>query len=117
MRNSFKSIGKVATLLASTALLMATTAIIPAEAANKAGGSCSKVNAKARIGGDSYVCTKNPTVKNAKLTWPESKMVIRPVNEADKKATTNPLIASLTSRFKNLDFICLVCLITEWKDS
>ena len=69
MRNSFKSIGKVATLLASTALLMATTAIIPAEAANKAGGSCSKVNAKARIGGDSYVCTKNPTVKNAKLTW------------------------------------------------
>jgi hypothetical protein len=69
VRNSIKPIGKVATLLASTVLLLATTAIIPAEAANKAGGSCSKVNAKARIGGDSYVCTKNPTVKNAKLTW------------------------------------------------
>lgn len=48
---------------------MATTAVIPAEAANKAGASCSKVNAKAKIGGDNYVCTKNPTVKNAKLTW------------------------------------------------
>ena len=48
---------------------MATTAVVPANAANKAGGSCSKVNAKAKIGGDNYVCTKNPTVKNAKLTW------------------------------------------------
>ena len=69
MRNSIKSIGKVATLLASTALLMATTAIIPAEAANKAGARCTKTNAKTKIGGDSYICTKNPTVKNAKLTW------------------------------------------------
>ena len=69
MRNSIKSIGKVSTLLASTALLMATTAVFPAEAANKAGGSCTKVNAKAKIGGDNYVCTKNPVVKNAKLTW------------------------------------------------
>jgi hypothetical protein len=48
---------------------MATTAVIPAEAANKAGARCTKVNAKAKIGGDNYVCTKNPTVKNAKLTW------------------------------------------------
>ena len=69
MRNSLKTIGKVTTLLASTALLMATTAVIPAEAANKAGARCTKSNAKTKIGGDSYVCTKNPTVKNAKLTW------------------------------------------------
>lgn len=69
MRNSLKTIGKVTTLLASTALLMATTAVIPADAANKAGARCSKSNAKTKIGGDSYVCTKNPTVKNAKLTW------------------------------------------------
>jgi hypothetical protein len=48
---------------------MATTALIPAEAANKAGAACKKVNAKTKIGGDGYVCTKNPTVKNAKLTW------------------------------------------------
>jgi len=48
---------------------MATTAVIPAEAANKAGARCTKANAKTKIGGDSYVCVKNPTVKNAKLTW------------------------------------------------
>ena len=69
MSTLVKTLGKVSTLLAAAALLMATTAIIPAEAANKAGASCTKVNAKAKIGGDSYVCTKNPTVKNAKLTW------------------------------------------------
>jgi len=69
VRNSVKFIGKSATLIAVTTLLMATTAIIPAEAANKAGARCTKVNAKTKIGGDSYVCTKNPTVKNAKLTW------------------------------------------------
>ena len=69
VRNSLKFIGKSASLISATTLLMATTAIIPAEAVNKAGASCTKVNAKAKIGGDSYVCTKNPTVKNAKLTW------------------------------------------------
>ncbi len=69
MRNSIKFIGKLSTLFAATSLLVATTAIIPAEAANKAGARCTKVNAKAKIGGDSYVCVKNPTVKNAKLTW------------------------------------------------
>ena len=69
MRNSFKFIGKGATLLAATSLLMAVTAVIPAEAANKAGARCAKANAKTKIGGDNYVCTKNPTVKNARLTW------------------------------------------------
>lgn len=69
MRNSFKFIGKGATLLAASSLLMAMTAVIPAEAANKAGASCTKANAKTKIGGDRYVCTKNPTVKKAKLTW------------------------------------------------
>jgi hypothetical protein len=48
---------------------MATTAVIPAEAANKAGAACTKANAKTKIGGDQYLCVKNPTVKKAKLTW------------------------------------------------
>ena len=39
------------------------------EAAVKAGSVCSKAGAKTKIGGDSYVCAKNPTVKKAKLTW------------------------------------------------
>ncbi len=69
MRNSIKFIGKGATLLVATSLLMAMTAVIPAQAANKAGAGCSKANAKTKIGGDNYVCTKNPTVKKAKLTW------------------------------------------------
>jgi hypothetical protein len=61
--------GKGATLLAASSLLMAMTAVTPAEAANKAGARCTKANAKAKIGGDNYVCAKNPTVKNAKLVW------------------------------------------------
>ena len=48
MRNSFKFIGKGATLLAATSLLMAVTAVIPAEAANKAGARCTKANAKTK---------------------------------------------------------------------
>lgn len=42
---------------------------VPAQAANKAGGSCTKTNAKAKIAGFDYICQKNPTVKRAKLTW------------------------------------------------
>ena len=69
MRNSLKQLGRGATLFAATSLLMATTAVIPAEAANKAGAACTKANAKTKIGGDQYLCVKNPTVKKAKLTW------------------------------------------------
>ena len=69
MRISLKQLGRGATLFAATSLLMATTSVIPAEAANKAGAACKKANAKTKIGGDNYVCIKNPTVKNAKRTW------------------------------------------------
>lgn len=63
---------KSISLLAATfGLVLGATTMMssPAQAANKAGGSCTKANATAKIGGDSYVCTKNPIVKNAKLTW------------------------------------------------
>ena len=69
MRISLKQLGRGATLFAATSLLMATTAVIPAEAANKAGAACKKLNAKTKIGGDQYLCVKNPTVKKAKKTW------------------------------------------------
>jgi len=69
VRNSLKQLGRGATLFAATSLLMATTTVIPAEAANKAGAACKKANSKTKIGGDNYICTKNPTVKNAQLTW------------------------------------------------
>jgi hypothetical protein len=63
MRKSFAGLATTMALVASV------TIATPSFAANKAGGSCTKANATTRIGGDKYVCTKNPTVKNAKLTW------------------------------------------------
>ena len=69
MRSSVIKLGKRASVIAAMALLATTTSFIPAEAANRAGGPCPKLNAKARIGGDQYVCTRNPIVKNAKRTW------------------------------------------------
>ena len=63
MKKSFS--GLVTTLVLVASVTIAT----PSFAANKAGGSCTKANATTRIGGDKYVCTKNPIVKNAKLTW------------------------------------------------
>lgn len=69
VKNSVMSIGKRASFVAAMALLTTMTSFIPSEAANRAGGPCPKLNAKARIGGDQYVCTRNPIVKNAKRTW------------------------------------------------
>ena len=59
-------------ILAATfglALALSSVVAIPAEAAYKAGAVCTKANATTKIGGDQYICTKNPLVKNAKLTW------------------------------------------------
>lgn len=69
MQSSAIRFGKRASVIAAMALLATTTSFIPAEAANRAGGPCPKLNAKVRIGGDQYLCTKNPTVKSAKRTW------------------------------------------------
>ena len=63
MKKSFS--GLVTTLVLVASVTIAT----PSFAANKAGGSCTKANATTKIGGDKYVCTKNPIAKNAKLTW------------------------------------------------
>lgn len=69
MRVSFVKIGKKATVVAAMALLTTTTSFIPAEAAAKAGARCTKEGATARIGGDRYVCTKNPRYPNERRTW------------------------------------------------
>jgi len=55
--------------IATSSLLLLGLMGLPAQAANKAGGSCSKTNAKAKIAGFDYICQKNPTVKKAKNTW------------------------------------------------
>lgn len=41
----------------------------PANASVKPGAKCSKVNQKAKVGKDSYVCTQNPNLKKKQLTW------------------------------------------------
>lgn len=55
--------------IATTTLFILGLISVPAEAANRAGGTCTKSNAKAKIAGFDYICQKNPTVKKAKLTW------------------------------------------------
>lgn len=69
MRISFVKIGKKATVVAAMALLTTTTSFIPAEAAVKAGDRCKREGATTRIGGDRYVCTKNPRFPNERRTW------------------------------------------------
>ena len=69
MRVSFVKIGKKATVVAAMALLTTTTSFIPAEAAVKAGDRCKREGATTRIGGDRYVCTKNPRFPNERRTW------------------------------------------------
>ena len=69
MRNTFVKIGKKATVVAAMALLTTTTSFIPAEAAVKAGDRCTKEGATTRIGGDRYVCTKNPRYPKDRRAW------------------------------------------------
>ena len=61
----------ISILAATFGLTVALTSLaaMPAQAAVKAGSVCTKANATTKIGGDQYICTKNPLVKNAKLTW------------------------------------------------
>ena len=49
------------------ALVATVTLATPSFAANKAGGACTKANATTKIGGDKYICTKNPDRKSTRL--------------------------------------------------
>jgi len=75
VQNTIVKFGKKATVVTAMALLTTTTSFIPAEAANKAGAPCPKLNAKTRIGGDQYVCTKNPRYPNERVV-PGSGLVV-----------------------------------------
>ena len=51
-------------------LLSGTVVATPASAATISNGSkCTKVNSTIKVKGYVYKCTKNPAVKNAKITW------------------------------------------------
>lgn len=56
-------------LVAASTVMITIGFLTPSSAAVMPGSACSKFNAKVKIGGDNYVCAKNPTVKKAKLTW------------------------------------------------
>jgi hypothetical protein len=62
---------KVALTSLAAVLVAGSLAAIPANAATKVsnGVACSKSGATTKSGGTTYRCTKNPLVKNAKLTW------------------------------------------------
>ncbi len=62
-------ISRITALASILTLALSLLSIAPASAANKAGGACTKSAAKTTIKGDKYLCTKNPIVKKAKLTW------------------------------------------------
>lgn len=55
--------------LSTIAIFLLGLISVPANAANRPGGSCTKINQKAKIQGYDYICQKNPTVKKPKLTW------------------------------------------------
>ncbi len=71
MRNSTRKLGKKTAVLVSLVLLTATTSFVPASAATKpkAGAPCPTLNAKTRIGGDQYLCVKNPRFPKAARSW------------------------------------------------
>ncbi len=72
-------------VIAMTVLLIGAV-VSPAQAANKSGAACKTANAKAKIGGKSYVCSKNPIVVNAKNTWVVADCLTS--NAAYRKGTT-----------------------------
>ena len=55
--------------LSTIAIFLLGLISVPANAANRPGGSCTNINQKAKIQGYDYICQKNPTVKKPKLTW------------------------------------------------
>jgi hypothetical protein len=62
---------KVALASLATVMVAGSLTAIPANAATKVtnGVACSKSGATTKSGGTTYRCTRNPLVKNAKLTW------------------------------------------------
>lgn len=69
MRKTRERLGRGSILFAVTSLLLSTSAVIPAQAVNKAGAACTKLNSKAKIGKESFVCAKNPIAKSTKRIW------------------------------------------------
>jgi hypothetical protein len=97
MRKSFAGLATTMALVASV------TIATPSMAANKSGGSCTKANATTRIGGDRYVCTKNPIVKNAKLTWVWDQCITANNDYLNAQKALNDSLAKATTELAKID--------------
>ena len=71
MRPLASSIMKRIQSIASASLMAVTFSLLasPSGFAASANGSCSKSGQSTRIGGKTYVCAQNPTVKGKRLRW------------------------------------------------
>lgn len=71
MRPLASSIMKRIQSIASASLMAVTFSLLasPSGFAASANGSCSKSGQSTKIGGKTYVCAKNPTVKGKRLRW------------------------------------------------
>ena len=85
------------------ALVASVTIATPSMAANKSGGSCTKANATTRIGGDRYVCTKNPIVKNAKLTWVWDQCITANNDYLNAQKALNASLAKATTELAKIE--------------
>lgn len=94
---------KFSVLATSVALIASVAVATPSYAANKAGGSCTKANATTKIGGDTYVCTKNPTVKNAKLTWVWNQCISANKDYVAAQKTLSDSLAKATAELAKID--------------
>ena len=103
MKNTLVTVSKKATVVAAMALLATTTSFIPAEGANKAGAPCPKLNAKTKIGGDQYVCTKNPRFPNERRSWVWVGCIEANVLYTDSKTRLDSLKAGLLTAKASLD--------------
>ena len=81
----------------TSALLGSLMIAPPATAAVKVtnGKACTKLNSTTKSGTDTYKCTKNPIVKNAKLTWVWTGCITAAANYTTVQSKLNALTGAL----------------------
>jgi hypothetical protein len=105
VRKTRERLGRGSILFAVTSLLLSTSAVIPAQAVNKAGAACTKLNSKAKIGKESFVCAKNPIAKSTKRIWVWADCLVANKSYIDGLASQKELeaTAAKTISILNLD--------------
>ena len=95
---------KVITASVLGLLLAGTVVSTPASAATISNGSkCTKVNSTTKVKGYVYKCTKNPAVKNAKITWVSLDCLSTHAIYAKQNTDYLALVKSLPATLADLD--------------